>query len=324
MKIQRSAPKFSLVITVILVMVLTTNAASPYLPGLVCVNSTHFQLNVISANGSLLLLENLHKCPANTTCNISQCVDAIQSGQSYQNYDYTRKCNTFGFICTSSYEYELCKYSLSGMAVPSGQRILCPTNTVCNDSNPYHCSNLAASGSSATQYVTPQDKDECNSKSFICLDSRRYLLCRNIGNGIYKPYNQAYECPATQVCHKSFNVPCAVAGSTAYNTTANSSVLTFTTAPPNLKNECKSKNFVCIDSKTYLRCVNMGNGIYVPQNQQHKCPGQQICHKSFDVPCAVAGTGNKSGGEGIHGAVWGYFAQILYVLIIIFGHNVFF
>jgi hypothetical protein len=190
----------------------TVAAYSTCLKGIVCTNRTHFRLCVDHANGSVSLWDKHTACPINTVCNGSQCLDVYPAGAYPPG---TRRCSSHAFICTSSNQYQLCKYDGQGHSYPWGQHYECPPNSLCDETYPYLC--LIRPNS---PYVTPPaghlpspEKDECKSKNFVCVDSRTYLLCRDVGDGAFKPYSQQLKCPGTQICHKSFDRPCAVAKS---------------------------------------------------------------------------------------------------------------
>lgn len=190
----------------------TVTAYSTCPKGISCTNTTHFRMCVDHGNGSVSFWEKHTPCPINTVCNVSQCLDV------YPAVPYppgTRNCGIHGFICTTNYQYQLCKYDQQGRSYPFGPYYSCPANSVCEESHPYRCPILHT-----LPYVTPTTsqlptttKDECKSKNFVCVDSNTYLLCRDVGGGTFRPHNQQYKCPGTQVCHKSFDKPCAVAKS---------------------------------------------------------------------------------------------------------------
>ena len=187
--------------------------------GIVCTNSTHFRMCVIFANGSISLWNQSTACPHNTICDQSRCVDLQPSGYNFQN---SRRCSIHGFMCTNSHEYQLCRYDQYGNSYPWGQYYPCSPSTVCNETSAYHCHapNQSMHVPTTTGNLTPPKKDECNSKNFVCVDSKSYLLCRDMGDGIFKPYNQQYRCPGSQICHKSFDKPCSVeksGGSSVYS-----------------------------------------------------------------------------------------------------------
>jgi len=199
--------------------------------GIVCTNSTHFSMCVIFPNGSVSLLNQSTACPPNSVCNVSRCVDLQPFGQNPQ---ISRRCSNYGFICPNSYEYQLCMYDQHGLSYPWGQYYRCPSNTVCNETYPYRCrapfppthpppatGNLPPQPGwnlppptghlpPPTGNLPPPTLDDCKSKNFLCVDGKSYLLCRDVGDGTYKPYSQQYQCPGTQICHKSFDKPCAV------------------------------------------------------------------------------------------------------------------
>lgn len=186
--------------------------------GIFCTNATHFKLCVDYGNGSVQLWDKPTACPHNTVCNASQCLE-IHPGGSHP--PSARRCNVYGFICINNYEYQLCKYDQQGLSFPYGPNYHCPQNTICNETNYYHCQGYAYHTPSYVPVtngnLSPSTKDECKSKNFVCVDSNTYLLCRDVGDGTFKPYSQQYKCPKTQICHKSFDKPCAVAKSSGNN-----------------------------------------------------------------------------------------------------------
>jgi hypothetical protein len=184
--------------------------------GIVCTNATHFKLCVDHGNGSVHVLDKPTACPYNTVCNASQCLDIFSVGSPTPN---ARRCSVHGFICTSNYEYQLCKYDQQGLSYPWGQNYDCPQNTVCNETYFYHCQTHYTSSHvpGTAGHLPSSTKDECKSKNFVCVESNTYLLCRDMGDGNFKPYGQQYKCPSTHVCHKSFDKPCAVVKSTGNN-----------------------------------------------------------------------------------------------------------
>jgi len=208
--------------------------------GILCTNSTHFSMCVIFANGSIGLWNQSTACPPNTICEGSRCLDLQPFGYNSQS---SRRCSIYGFICTNIHEYQLCIYDQHGLSYTWGPYYPCPMNTVCNETYPYHChapfpsthlppttGNLPPPTGNLPPptwnlpppagNLQPQPKDDCKSKHFLCVDSKSYLLCRDVGDGIYRPYSQLYQCPGTQICHKSFDKPCAVeksGGSSVYS-----------------------------------------------------------------------------------------------------------
>ena len=209
-------------------MILLATTATAYTTcqtGIVCTNSTHFSLCVIFANGSISLWNQSTACPQNTVCNGFQCVDLLPYEYNSQS---SRRCSNYGFICTNIHEYQLCRYDVHGSSYPWGPSYQCPVNTVCNETYPYHChapfpsthlppttGNLPPQSGN----LPPQTKDDCKSKHFLCVDTKSYLLCRDMGDGTFRPYSQLYQCPGTQICHKSFDKPCAIeksGGSSVY------------------------------------------------------------------------------------------------------------
>ena len=204
----------------------TTATAYTCQTGIVCTNSTHFIMCVIFTNGSTGLWNQSTACPPNAICEGSRCVDLQPSGY---NPSSSKRCSIHGFICTSFNDYQLCRYDQYGYSYPWGPYYQCPLNTVCNETYSYHChvpfpsTHLPPTAGivpPSTGIVPPPTKDDCNSKAFLCIDSKSYLLCRDVGGGTFKPYGQQYPCPGTQICHKSFDKPCAVeksGGSSVYS-----------------------------------------------------------------------------------------------------------
>jgi len=184
--------------------------------GIVCINATHFRMCVDHGNGSVNLWGSPAACPQYSVCSVSQCLDIYPAG-SYS--PSAKRCGPFGFICTNNYEYQLCRYDQYGHSFPWGPNYHCPHNTVCNETYLYHCQTFYPSTHApiTTGHFSSSTKDECKSKNFVCVDSSTYLLCRDVGDGTFKPYNQQYKCPGTQTCHKSFDKPCAVAKSRGNN-----------------------------------------------------------------------------------------------------------
>lgn len=211
--VKRFVPK----VTVVLLIFLATSATAynTCQTGIVCTNSTHFKLCVIFANGSISLWNQSTACPQNAVCDVSRCFDRHPSGYSPNS----RICSVHGFVCANSQEYQLCKYDQNGYSYPWGRYYQCPHNTACNEAYPYHCQTLYPPPyvPPTTGHLPQPTKDECKSKNFVCVDSNTYLLCRDMGDGIFKPYSQQYKCPGTQICHKSFDKPCAVVKSTGSN-----------------------------------------------------------------------------------------------------------
>lgn len=198
---------------VVLLMFLATTATalSTCQSGIVCTNSTHFKLCVVFANGSISLWNQSTACPQKTVCNVSQCLDVYPSGYTPDS----RRCSINGFICTNRQDYQLCVFDRHGYSYPWGPYYHCPPNTVCNETHPYHCQVLHPSiyAPTTTGQLPAPTRDECKSKNFVCIDSSTYLICRNMGDGTFKPFNEQYKCPSTHTCHKSFDRPCAVAKS---------------------------------------------------------------------------------------------------------------
>lgn len=204
----------------------TATAYTTCQTGVVCTNSTHFSLCVIFANGSIGLWNQSTACPPNTVCDGSRCVDLQPSGYNSQS---SRRCSIHGFICPNIHEYQLCRYDQHGLSYAWGPYYQCPFNTVCNETYPYHChapfpsTHLPPTTGNLpppTGNLAPTTKDDCKSKNFLCVESKSYLLCRDMGDGTYRPYSQLYHCPNTQICHKSFDKPCAVeksGGSSVYS-----------------------------------------------------------------------------------------------------------
>jgi hypothetical protein len=56
----------------------------------------------------------------------------------------------------------------------------------------------------------------------------------------------------------------------------------------------------------------VGGGTFKPFGQQFQCPGTQICHKSFDRPCAV----QKSGGISVYSQKWEAFGVLVFLQVI--------
>lgn len=196
----------------------TVTAYSSCLKTIVCTNATHFRLCIDHGNGSVSLWEKLTACPLNTVCNASQCLD-VNPARPYS--PGAKMCSIYGFMCTSSSHYQLCVYDQQGRSYPWGPYYDCPPSSLCDETRPYRCQIFHPS-----PYVPPTTahvpspsptKDECKSKNFVCVDSNTYLLCRDVGNGTFTPYNQQLKCPSTHVCQKSFDRPCAVAKSTGTN-----------------------------------------------------------------------------------------------------------
>jgi hypothetical protein len=214
----------------VLFLATTVTAYTTCQTGIVCTNSTHFKMCVIFTNGSISLVNESTACPPNTICDLNRCMDLNPNPFNLQD---SRRCSNYGFICVSSYEYQLCRYDQQLYSYPWGQYYRCPINTVCNETYAYHChapytpsqqpppigfypqQPPPAHQPPPIGFYPPQQpqqprQDDCKSKSFVCVDNKSYLLCRDMGDGTYRPYSQQYQCPGTQICHKSFDKPCAV------------------------------------------------------------------------------------------------------------------
>jgi hypothetical protein len=193
----------------VLFLCTTVTAYSSCLRSIVCTNTTHFRLCIDHGNGSVSLWERHTACPLNTVCNASQCLDVNPAGPYSPG---AKMCSSYGFVCRSSNHYQLCKYDQQGRSYPWGTYYYCPPSTVCNETRPYPCQIVHPSPyvPSTPAHSPSPTKDECKSKNFLCVDSSTYLLCRDVGNGIFKPYSQELKCPDTHKCQKSFETPCAV------------------------------------------------------------------------------------------------------------------
>ncbi|PNF31384.1 hypothetical protein B7P43_G09726 [Cryptotermes secundus] len=212
MKTDRRVTQLVPQMVLVLFLATTVAAYSSCLKSFVCTNATHFRLCIDHGNGSVSLWERHSACPLNSVCNASQCYDV---NPAWPYPPGARKCSSHGFICTNSNQYQLCRYDQQGRSYPWGPYYDCPPSSVCNESHPYRCQILHPSPyvPSTTAHSPSPTKDECKSKNFVCVDSNTYLMCRDVGNGVFQPFNQQLKCPSTQTCHKSFDRPCAVAKS---------------------------------------------------------------------------------------------------------------
>nr|AGM32085.1 hypothetical protein [Coptotermes formosanus] len=213
MEVDGGLKRFGPKVVLLMFFATTATAYNTCQTGIVCTNSTHFRLCVVFANGSISFW-NSTACPKNTVCDVSRCLDIHPHPPGYA--PSPRSCSIHGFVCANSQEYQLCRYDQYGSSYPWGPYYLCPHNTVCSEAHPYHCQTLYPSSYSppATGHLPLPSKDEYKSKNFVCVDSNTYLLCRDMGDGTFKPDNQQHKCPSTQICHKSFDKPCAGAKAT--------------------------------------------------------------------------------------------------------------
>lgn len=224
---------FCILLTVIFLLFVENDAVGPpwCSSSAICVNSTHFNLCVGYDKGYIHRWDKPIACPINSICNASRCEE------HYPAPPYTfgmRTCNAYGFTCAGRNEFRLCKYDKANNSVSFSWNYHCPQQTECDNNYEFHCrdtsyviSNLPPPPPPPPGFhippppppVAPPEptypkvtRDDCKGKQFVCVDSKTYLLCRNMGDGTIRALPEQYKCDKRRVCHKSFDYPCAGSG----------------------------------------------------------------------------------------------------------------
>ena len=200
-------------------------------------------------------------------------------------------------ICFNSTHFNLCVGYERGFINKWEKPLSCPINSQCNSSR-------CEENYPAPPYI--YDTIPCGAYGFTCANRYEFRICKYNRNNYSVPFSWSFHCPSNTVCDENYEFHCRDSGYAIYNLPSPSPpppgfhfpppqppvAPVIPSYPPVTRDECKGKDFVCTDSKSYLLCRNMGDGTIRTEKEQYKCPKGKICHKSFDRPCAGSGAGS--------------------------------
>lgn len=142
-----------------------------------------------------------------------------------------------GIVCTNATHFKLCVEYGNGSVHIWDNPTACPSNTKCNASQ---CLEPRPVGS------PPPGTRTCGLLGFVCTSNHEYQLCLYDQHGLSYPWGPLYHCPLETICNETYLYHCRSHYPSSYIPVTSGHL------PSSTKDECKSKNFVCVDSNTYL------------------------------------------------------------------------